>query len=45
MAVEGETQGEMQAHEKSYSLFSAMMKWGAIASFVTAMLVVIIIGS
>ena len=45
MAVEGETQGEMQAHEKSYSLFSMLMKWGAVLSFIVAMIVVLILGS
>ncbi|HEY9553360.1 aa3-type cytochrome c oxidase subunit IV [Allosphingosinicella sp.] len=45
MAGEGEAQVEMKAHEKSYSLFSAMMKWGAVVSFVVAMLVVLILAS
>ncbi|HEV2747295.1 MAG TPA: aa3-type cytochrome c oxidase subunit IV [Allosphingosinicella sp.] len=41
--MEGETQVEMESHAKSYSLFAAMMKWGAIASFVAAMLVIFLI--
>jgi hypothetical protein len=43
MAADGEIQGEMKGHAKSYSQFAAMMKWGAIISFVTAMLVILII--
>lgn len=45
MAGQGEMQSEMKAHEKSYSLFSGLMKWGAIISFVVAMFVILIIGS
>jgi hypothetical protein len=43
MAGEGETQVDFQAHANSYSRFAAMMKWGAIASFIVAMLVVFLI--
>ena len=45
MAAEGEAQVEMKAHEKSYALFSGMMKWGAVVSFIVAMLVVLILAS
>ena len=45
MAAEVETQEEIRSHEKSYSAFSAMMKWGTILSFITAMLVVLIISN
>lgn len=38
-------QEDMQAHVKSYSLFSRMLKWGAILSFITALLVVLIISN
>jgi hypothetical protein len=36
---------DMPAHTKSYSLFSGLMKWGAILSFVLAMLVVLIVSN
>ena len=45
MAAEGETREDMQFHAKSYSAFAWMMKWGAIVSFITAMLVILIISS
>jgi hypothetical protein len=45
MAADGNTQDDMKAHVKSYSHFAAMMKWGTILSFITGMLVVIIISS
>lgn len=45
MAVEGENQVELQAHEKSYSLFASMMKWGTILSFVVAAIVVLLIAN
>ncbi len=45
MAVEGENQGEVKAHVESYSAFASMMKWGTILSFITAMIVVLIISS
>lgn len=46
MAVEGEAQpGEVQSHVKSYSLFTWLMKWGTIVSFIVAMIVVILISS
>jgi hypothetical protein len=45
MAGPGEANTDIQAHVKSYARFSAMMKWGTIASFIIAMIVVIIISS
>ena len=45
MAAEGDTRDEVTAHVKSYSNFASMMKWGTIISFVTAMIVVLIISS
>jgi hypothetical protein len=45
MAAEGEVQSELKAHERGYSLFTNLMKWGAIISFVVTMLVVFLISS
>ena len=45
MAVEGDVQGEATAHRRGYSLFTAIMKWGAIVSFILTMLVVFMISS
>jgi hypothetical protein len=45
MAVEGETTHEIKPHEQSYSAFASMMKWGTIISFITAMVVLVIISS
>ena len=45
MAAEGDSRDEMQFHAKSYSAFAWMMKWGAILSFITAMVVILIISS
>ena len=45
MAAPGDTQKEMRAHEGTYSLFTALMKWGAILSVVTALIVIFIIGN
>ena len=45
MAAEVDTQDEIRSHEKSYSAFSSMMKWGTILSFITAMLVILIISN
>ena len=45
MAVEGEGQLEMKAHERDYSKFVAMLKWGTIISAIVAFLVVIIISA
>ena len=45
MAVEGEVQVEEKAHVRSYSAFIAMMKWGAILSLLTALIVVLLISN
>ena len=45
MAAEGDTRDEVRAHVKSYSDFAWMMKWGTILSFITAMIVVLIISN
>ena len=43
-AVTDETQpGEIGRHARDYSRFVKLFKWGAIISFVTAMLVLLII--
>jgi hypothetical protein len=36
-------QQDMQAHVRSYSAFSRMIKWGAILSLIVALLVILII--
>ena len=41
--AEGEANGEMVAHEKSYARFAGMMKWGSIVTFIVVALVVLII--
>ncbi len=43
MAAEGDAQTEIVTHEKGYSSFLAMMKWGAIISLVLGLIVVLII--
>ena len=43
MAAEGTSSNDMPAHEASYLRFAWMMKWGAIASVVTALIVTLII--
>lgn len=45
MAAEGEIQQEVAVHEKGYSGFIAMMKWGTIVSLVLALIVVLIISA
>lgn len=45
MAAEGQSQNDMQAHVTSFSNFAVMMKWGAILSVITAMIVILIIRS
>jgi hypothetical protein len=44
MAIESDS-GELPAHERSYSRFIWMMKWGAIVSLVTALVVVLLISN
>jgi Bacterial aa3 type cytochrome c oxidase subunit IV len=40
-----ETAGDMKAHEGTYGSFIGLMKYGAIASFVVAAIVVLILAS
>ncbi len=40
MAAEIDQQKEMKAHAGTYGLFVGMMKWGTIAAFIVAALVV-----
>ena len=40
-----ETQREMRAHERTYSLFTTLIKYGAIVSLVTALLVILLISN
>lgn len=42
MAAEGDVK-ELNVHRTGYDRFVGLMKWGALASFVTAMLVVFLI--
>lgn len=41
MAIEG----EQQAHEQTFTGFIALVKWGTIASFVIAAIVILLIAS
>ncbi len=45
MAADGEAKTDLKAHEKGYSLFTRMMKWGTIVSFILAAFVVLLIKS
>ena len=45
MAGEGNVPGEFKAHERDYSKFIAMIKWGTIISFGLGAVVVLIIAS
>lgn len=40
MAEGGAPQGEMKAHEGTYTGFAALMKWGTVVSLLLAALVV-----
>lgn len=42
-ADEHSRSSDMQSHVRDYSVFLTMLKWGAIISFVTAILVMMII--
>ena len=44
MAVD-EAERAVRSHRNSYGLFTGLMKWGAILSFIVAMIVVFIISS
>jgi len=37
--------GNMEAHVRDYSKFIGLFKWGAIISFITAMIVLVIISN
>jgi hypothetical protein len=43
MAAEGEMEKEVVTHKKGYEGFIALMKWGAIVSVVTALIVILLI--
>ena len=43
MAAEGDVPTDIKAHASGYSLFTAIMKWGAIISFILAFIVVLLI--
>lgn len=43
MAAEGEIQQDVAVHEKGYSSFIAMMKWGTIISLVLGLITVLVI--
>ena len=43
MAAEGEMEKEVGTHRKGYEGFVALMKWGAIISVVTALVVILLI--
>ena len=43
MAANGDAGNDYQAHEKSYGLFTGLMKWGTIFSCIAAAIVVLII--
>lgn len=40
-----EAERAVRSHRNSYALFTGVMKWGAIISFIAAMLVVFIISN
>lgn len=37
------TDGEIKAHKQTYAGFTAMMKWGTIAAFISGLLIVFLI--
>ena len=43
MAAEVNADREVKAHRSSYGLFVALMKWGAILSVITGLIVIFII--
>ena len=43
MAAEGEANKDFKAHLGTYSGFIALMKWGAIVSVITALIVILVI--
>ncbi len=45
MAADREAQTDLKAHVNSYNRFSAMMKWGTIATAIMTAVVVLLISS
>lgn len=43
MAGEGDAAKDFKAHEGTYAGFIALMKWGAVASVIVALLVILVI--
>ena len=43
MAAEGEANKELKVHQGTYAAFTGLMKWGAIVSLITALIVILII--
>jgi hypothetical protein len=39
------TNGDLKAHEKTYSGFTVFLKWGTVASFIVALIVVFLIAN
>lgn len=39
------TNGDIKAHEETYSGFTALLKWGSIATFIVGMIVVVLISN
>ncbi|HEU4969293.1 aa3-type cytochrome c oxidase subunit IV [Sphingomonas sp.] len=37
--------GDLKAHERTYSGFTALLKWGAIAAFLTGLIVIFAISN
>lgn len=37
--------GDLKAHEQTYSGFTSLLKWGAIASFIVGLIVIFIISN
>jgi cell division protein FtsX len=45
MAADPHVQTDLPAHEKSYSLFTGMMKWGTVLSVIAAAIVIFVIAN
>ena len=45
MAATGDAEREVRSHRQTYGGFTALMKWGALLSFVAAMIVIFIIAN
>lgn len=43
MAGEGDNGVEMRAHEKGYSLFVGIVKWGAIVAAIVVLLIILVL--